>query len=348
MNKSHSSKEVFKGKVLKLNCKIEHPDSPYHPPEVVGAAEASASGSTPATVLRIHVVHVLQTNSMLPFGVPGRLFGNEYVSMLRHRQSPSSSVAASSSENNTVAPVPTNDSPTLEMLRSTRSELIAHMKTALVDDEVFCEYLLMGLIGRIPVEVAKEEEEALRRSKIHSRYLDADGFQKLQRARRGSEASERSTTEAAEQFLGSEDLAELAKNPLVAFLAGGQILRRRYVREASNELYRPVPLNFICTNKNLAKTTARLLTSIHPYVVHARADLDALQASKPFRGAKDAEGDKSTGFLELAPNTLLVVDETHAREGELKDEAVFNAAVLQQVLAHQKVPLHFCVYSVGF
>ncbi|CAD7924273.1 unnamed protein product [Amoebophrya sp. A120] len=96
--------------------------------------------------------------------------------------------------------------------------------------------------------------------------------------------------------------------------------------------------------KNITTTLRR----VHPYVYHLDASLDGLNGA-PFRGHKDPETDEmKTGLLELAAGSVLVVDETELQSGQLKDEAVVNAAVLTKVLRTQKVPIFFGFYELEF
>lgn len=116
---------------------------------------------------------------------------------------------------------------------------------------------------------------------------------------------------------------------------------------ARPEMRQGVPLGQLNLNFIRPKTGSSLsahLATLTPALVNLPLSLDLLHGAA-FRPKSDGAS-LSPGLLQLAPGTLLLVDEDALGEGELQERAVRNLQALSELLAEQNLTYEY-PYSSG-
>jgi hypothetical protein len=86
-----------------------------------------------------------------------------------------------------------------------------------------------------------------------------------------------------------------------------------------------------------------------PRMVRVPLSLDTLNAEHTFSPRKDySKGRLMMSYLQAAPGTTLLLDETCMSPGKLSACGTKNLAALESLISQQKLPYDFCFYSVDF
>jgi hypothetical protein len=108
-----------------------------------------------------------------------------------------------------------------------------------------------------------------------------------------------------------------------------------------------MPLLLCGGSSELAGRLAAAIRSLMPRVVPVDLSIESLNAHR-FKPEKDYDEERLLAGLQLAPGTVLVVDETRLAAGKLGETATRNILTLQSVLDRQLLPVSFGAYDLNY